>query len=99
MRRIDVLQADLLREGKLNIGGLVLLKKELEGEYKILVRDGEGEKEAKWDLPFPGLASQYPDNPKAKNARFLVKEVSLNKDLEIYLQGLNLKKIGVIKWK
>ncbi len=88
-----MLQVDLLKEGRLNIGGLVLLKKEIEGEYKLIVRDGEGEKEAKWGLPSPWLASQYPDNPKAKNARFQINEIKPNKVIEILLKNSETKSI------
>ena len=84
---VDVLQADLLKKGRINIGGLVLLKKEIEGDYRLTIRDREGEKEVKWGLLSPYLSERYPHNPKAKNARFYISGVMPDRDrpIEIYL--------------
>ncbi|MCM8827431.1 MAG: hypothetical protein NC904_07960, partial [Candidatus Omnitrophica bacterium] len=85
--RLDVLQMDLLGGGKLSIGGLVLLKKEVEGDYQLILKNGEEEREIQWNISSPFFAKSYPDNPKAKNARFLINGVlpSKEKPLEIYL--------------
>lgn len=94
---VDVLQIDLLRN-KLTIGGLVLLKNEVEGEYKLIAKADEEEIEVKWGLPSPGLASKYPDNPKAKEARFQIQNLSSKVgQIEIMLNQNKIIKISLFE--
>lgn len=92
---VDVLYMDLLKFGSLNIGGLVLLKKDIKGDYRLILKQGEEEKEITWGINSPFLAERYPDNPKAKNARFQMSWLAMNKDkpLEIYLRKENFDKL------
>lgn len=96
--KIDVLQLDLFRGGSLTVGGLILLKKEVEGEFKVKVRDTEGEKEAKWGMPSPWLATQYPDNPKAANARFQISNVKLEGIVQVILEMSSPEVIACIEF-
>ncbi|MCS7200416.1 MAG: hypothetical protein NZ850_08795, partial [Caldimicrobium sp.] len=82
--RIDTVHLDLLKS-KLTIGGLVLLKKDVDDD-RLLVRTDAKEREVEWGLPSPGLASKFPDNPKAKNARFRITDLEpTSGNIEIYL--------------
>ena len=94
---VDVLQADLLKDGRINIGGLVLLKKEIEGDYRLIIRDREREKEVKWGLLSPYLSENYPHNPKAKNARFYISGVmpEKGKPIQVLLKA-NGKEVSLI---
>ncbi|MFN4132225.1 MAG: hypothetical protein ACK4GE_03995 [Caldimicrobium sp.] len=85
---IDNLQKDLLQGKRLNIGGIVLLKEGMEGDYKLIVKDEEGEKEVTWGILSPYFAERYPHNPKAKNARFYASGLlpKQGKHLEILLK-------------
>lgn len=97
LMNIDVFQVDLLR-GKVTIGGLVLLKKEVEGKYSLTARVGREEKTVNWELPSPGLAARYPDNPKAKVARFQISDLDPSfTDIEILLNGVRVITITVLK--
>ncbi|MFN3472198.1 MAG: hypothetical protein ACK4ZR_06330, partial [Aquificaceae bacterium] len=73
---------------RLNIEGIVLLKEGVEGDYKLIVKDEEGEKEVTWGISSPYFAERYPHNPKAKNARFYVSGLlpKQGKHLEILLK-------------
>ena len=91
--RIDILQVNLLN-GRLIIGGLALPKKDVEEMPKLTIRDAEGVKEVQWKLPSPVLGEQYPDNPKAKNARFRVDGVVAgDRPIEVYLDGEKIAEI------
>lgn len=73
---LDQLFIDVLKGGRLILGGLVVIKKEFnQSEFKLIVKDAEREKEVQWFLPSPGYAQTHPDNPNAKNARYRVEGV------------------------
>ena len=92
---VDQLYLDLLKDSKLVIGGVVVLKADVKGEYRLLVEDGEGIKEVKWGIPSPGYAKMYPDNPYAKNARFKGEGLVIPEDrpIRLYLEDGNKNKI------
>jgi len=87
---VDQLLIDVLREERLIIGGLVVLRKGVKQEdFRLWCKDAEGEKEVQWGLPSPGYANAHPDNPNAKNARFRVECVIMDK-VEIFLYNIKL---------
>jgi hypothetical protein len=92
---VDQLYIDLLKDSKLVIGGVVVLKADVNGEYRLLVEDGEGIKEVKWGIPSPGYAKMYPDNPYAKNVRFKGEGLVIPEDrpIRLYLEDGNKNKI------
>jgi len=98
---VDQLYLDLLKDSKLVIGGVVVLKADVKGEYRLLVEDGEGIKEVKWGIPSPGYAKMYPDNPYAKNARFKVEGVVFTEDksIRLYIEGKNKDRIIIYEIK
>jgi hypothetical protein len=98
---VDRLYLDLLKDSKLVIGGVVVQKADVKGEYRLLVEDGEGIKEVKWGIPSPGYAKMYPDNPYAKNARFKVEGVVFTEDesIRLYIEGKNKDRIIIYEIK
>ncbi len=90
---IDQMYLDLLKDSKLVIGGVVVLKPDVKEEYKLLIEDAEGTKEVKWNIPSPGYAKMYPENPHAKNPRFKVNGIITTEDkpVRLYLQKTVIK--------
>ena len=89
---LDQLYIDVLNDGKLIFGGLVVIKKEFDqSEFKLVIKDAEGEKEVQWFLPSPGYAKNSPDNPNAKKARYRAERVVVEPNITA---GLFLVKGG-----
>lgn len=96
--KLDTLHIDLLNNGNLIIGGLILLKKDVDGIYKLIAKINNEEQEVKWGLPSPMLAAKYPDNPKAREARFqLVGLSTLIENIEIRLNESKIIEIELFK--
>jgi len=87
---IDQLNFDAIKN-KMTIGGIILLKSEVNETFRLFVEDEKGLREVQWGIPSPVFATKYPDNPYAKNARFKVESLTLGKDkpLRFYLRNEN----------
>jgi|GEM_PF-854995 len=91
--RVDVLHANLLN-GRLTVGGLALLRRDIEETPKLTIKDAEGMKEVQWGIPSPLFGEQRKDNPRAKNARFRIDNIVVgDKPIEIYLDEEKIAEI------
>jgi hypothetical protein len=91
--RVKKLKNDLIETAKLlslpedfaqhkaaEIKGLLILKSDCASKgLRLIVSDGDGEKEAFWHLPSPKLSAEFPNNPHAAFARFKAKGIRLKK--------------------
>lgn len=85
---LDTLLIDVLKGGRLILGGLLVIKKEFnQSDFKLMKKDAEGEKEVVWFQPSPGYAQNNPENPNAKKARYRVESVVIDSKsmAELYL--------------
>uniref|UniRef100_A0A7V6CEK1 Uncharacterized protein n=1 Tax=Thermodesulfobacterium geofontis TaxID=1295609 RepID=A0A7V6CEK1_9BACT len=98
---IDKLYLDLLKDGRLIVEGVVVLKPEVKEEYRLLMENGEGIKEVRWGISSPGYAKMYPENPYAKNARFKVEGVVLTeeKPIKLYLEDKDRNRMLIYEIK
>ena len=93
---VDTLSVDLLKNETLRIGGVVVLRKDVAQEYRLVLKNSHGEKEVQWFFPSPEYGNKYPDNPNAQRARFNVEGVEIDKENMIYLYNDEGNKIPLI---
>lgn len=74
----------------LSVGGVVILKPEINTELRLFAVDCVGEHPVQWGIPSPRFASKFEGNPHAVNARFKIDGLSIVKGqpVEIFLDNL-----------
>jgi hypothetical protein len=75
--------------GEFVLKGAVLLKADSSpAECRLLLVDGNGEREIDWGLSSPNVAQRFPNNPLAASCRFKISGVKINEgeNAELWLQ-------------
>lgn len=67
---IDKLPLRARRDGRISLGGVVVLSRAAEGQYELMAVDANGNQPVTWGLPSPRLRKQFPDHPTARSSRF-----------------------------
>jgi len=94
--RIDTLYVNALKHNTLIIGGILVLKKELNfKDYKLILRQNNEDKIMEFGISSPFVAKKFPKNPNARYARFKIEGVREFKEAEVILihnddKGYNL---------